>query len=182
VVGGCSRSVCDEGYVSAELDTYLADRGVRLPRPSYRNRTPRPGEHLLKPIRQLIESVNDTLQGQLDLELHGGRSPAGVGTRIAQRLHALTAAIWHNSATGQPVTRSLTAYDHSSSSDLLVWDMSDSAMCSYRPGVGRYGHIGQGRCRGPPLQAPGGCGAAGVPDGGAVCGADTSKVRWDSFI
>ncbi len=31
---------------------------------------------------------------------------------LAQRLLALTAAIWHNRATGQPVTRSLIAYDH----------------------------------------------------------------------
>jgi Transposase DDE domain len=104
--------IADKGYVSAELDRYLADRGVALLRPSYRNRAPRPGEHLLKPIRQLIESVNDTLKGQLDLELHGGRSIDGVTTRIAQRLLALTAAIWHNRATGQPVTRSLIAYDH----------------------------------------------------------------------
>nr|WP_211177151.1 IS982 family transposase [Pseudonocardia acidicola] len=104
--------IADKGYVSAELDRYLSERGVTLLRPSYRNRTPRPGEHLLKPIRQLIESVNDTLKGQLDLELHGGRSTAGVGARVAQRLLALTAAIWHNRATGQPVTRSLIAYDH----------------------------------------------------------------------
>ena len=52
--------IADKGYVSAELDRFLADRGVVLLRPSYRNRTPRPGEHLLKPIRQLFESVNDT--------------------------------------------------------------------------------------------------------------------------
>jgi hypothetical protein len=104
--------IADKGYVSTELDRFLAERGVVLLRPSYRNRTPRPGEHLLKPIRQLIESVNDTLKGQLDLELHGGRSIDGVGARIAQRLLALTAAIWHNRATGQPVTRSLIAYDH----------------------------------------------------------------------
>jgi Transposase DDE domain len=104
--------IADKGYVSRELDSYLADRGVVLLRPSYRNRTPRPGEHLLKPIRQLIESVNDTLKGQLDLELHGGRSIDGVGARVGQRLLALTAAIWHNRATGQPVTRSLIAYDH----------------------------------------------------------------------
>ncbi|WP_130510030.1 IS982 family transposase [Krasilnikovia cinnamomea] len=102
----------DKGYVSAELDRWLAERGVRLLRPSYRNRTPRVGEHLLKPIRQLIESVNDTLKGQLDLELHGGRSIEGVGARIAQRLLAMTAAIWHNRATGQQLTRSLIAYDH----------------------------------------------------------------------
>ncbi|WP_445261029.1 IS982 family transposase, partial [Pseudonocardia sp. D17] len=96
--------IADKGYVSRELDTYLAERGVVLLRPSYRNRTPRPGEHLLKPIRQLIESVNDTLKGQLDLELHGGRSIDGVSARIGQRLLALTAAIWHNRATGQPIT------------------------------------------------------------------------------
>jgi hypothetical protein len=44
--------------------------------------------------------------------LHGGRSIDGVGVRIGQRLLALTAAIWHNRATGQPITRSLIAYDH----------------------------------------------------------------------
>ncbi|MEU0466262.1 IS982 family transposase, partial [Amycolatopsis sp. NPDC006131] len=43
---------------------------------------------------------------------HGGRTIEGVGVRIAQRLLALTAAIWHNRATSQPTTRSLTAYDH----------------------------------------------------------------------
>jgi hypothetical protein len=104
--------IADKGYVSQALDHWLAGRGVTLLRPSYRNLAPRPGEHLLKPIRQLIESVNDTLKGQLDLELHGGRTIEGVGTRIAQRLLALTAAIWHNRRTGQPVTRSLIAYDH----------------------------------------------------------------------
>jgi hypothetical protein len=104
--------IADKGYVSAELDQFLADRGATLLRPSYRNRRPRPGEQLLKPIRQLIESVYDTLKGQLGLELHGGRSIDGVGARVAQRLLALTAAIWHNRATGAPITRSLTAYDH----------------------------------------------------------------------
>jgi hypothetical protein len=36
----------------------------------------------------------------------------GVTVRVAQRLLALTAAIWHNRATGQPVTRSLVVHDH----------------------------------------------------------------------
>jgi hypothetical protein len=104
--------IADKNYVSAELDDYLHAHGADLLRPSYRNRTPRPGQALLAPIRQLIESVYDTLKGQLDLERHGGRSLAGVTTRVAQRLLALTAAIWHNRATGQPITRSLIAYDH----------------------------------------------------------------------
>jgi hypothetical protein len=101
--------IADKGYVSRELDTYLAERGVTLLRPSYRNRTPHPGEHLLKPVRQLVESIFDTLKGQLDLELHGGRSIDGVGARIGQRILAMTAAIWHNRITGQPLTRSLIA-------------------------------------------------------------------------
>ncbi|MGY1620560.1 IS982 family transposase [Geodermatophilus sp. SYSU D00691] len=104
--------LADKGYASAELDDYLHARGADLLRPSYRSRTPRPGQQLLAPIRQLIESVYDTLKGQLDLELHGGRTLTGVTSRVAQRLLALTAAIWHNRATGQPITRSLIAYDH----------------------------------------------------------------------
>jgi hypothetical protein len=104
--------VADKGYVSAELDRYLTEHGIGLLRPSYRNRAPHPAQHLLKPIRQVIESVNDTLKGQLDLELHGGRTIEGVTARVAQRVLAMTAAIWHNRATGQPVTRSLIAYDH----------------------------------------------------------------------
>jgi hypothetical protein len=104
--------LADKGYISAELDDYLHARGADLLRPSYRNRAPRPGQALLAPIRQLIESVYDTLKGQLDLELHGGRSLTGVVTRVAQRILALTAAIWHNRATAQPITRSLIAYDH----------------------------------------------------------------------
>jgi hypothetical protein len=62
--------------------------------------------------RQLIESVNDTLKGQLDLEAHGGRTFEGVAIRVAQRVLAMAAAIWHNNKTGRPVTRSLIAYDH----------------------------------------------------------------------
>lgn len=104
--------LADKNYISGELDDYLHRRGAALLRPSLRNRPPRPGQHLLAPIRQLIESVYDTLKGQLDLELHGGRTLTGVTARVAQRLLALTAAIWHNRATGQPVTRSLIAYDH----------------------------------------------------------------------
>jgi hypothetical protein len=70
---------------------------------------------MISPLRsraQWIESVNDTLKGQLDLERHGGRTTAGVCTRITQRLLAMAAAIWHNWATAEPIKRSLIAYDH----------------------------------------------------------------------
>ena len=63
-------------------------------------------------MAQVIESVNETFKGQLDLEEHRGRTPRGVIVRVMQRILALTAAIWHNDHTGQPVLRSLTAYDH----------------------------------------------------------------------
>jgi hypothetical protein len=52
------------------------------------------------------------LKTKLSLERHGGHSPQGVLVRVLQRLLALTAAIWHNHHNGQPVARSLTAYDH----------------------------------------------------------------------
>lgn len=42
--------------------------------------------------RQLIESVNDTLKGHLDLELHSGRTIDGLTARIAPRVPAVTAA------------------------------------------------------------------------------------------
>jgi len=54
----------------------------------------------------------DTLKGQLDLERHGGHTPAGVLIRVLQRILALTATIWHNDRASRPVKRSLLAYDH----------------------------------------------------------------------
>lgn len=104
--------LADKGYVSHELETFLADHDVTLLRPARANERPRPGARFLKPLRQIIESVNDTLKGQLDLERHGGRTPSGVITRVLQRLLALTAAIWHNRATHTWPVRSLIAYDH----------------------------------------------------------------------
>jgi hypothetical protein len=57
-------------------------------------------------------SRSDTAKGQLDLEGHGGHTITGVAVRVYQRLLALTAAIWHNDHTGQPIKRSLLAFDH----------------------------------------------------------------------
>lgn len=62
--------------------------------------------------RQWIESIFDTLKGQLTLEGHGGTSPAGLYAQVAARLFSLAAAIWHNRQTAAPCKRSLTAYDH----------------------------------------------------------------------
>jgi hypothetical protein len=104
--------LADKGYASAEFESFLASKGAELIRPAKKGEAPRPGARFLKPLRQLIESVNQTLKGQLDLERHGGHTAEGVVTRVMQRLLALTAAIWHNHHSGQPVLRSLIAYDH----------------------------------------------------------------------
>jgi len=104
--------LADKGYRSAELETFLADHGATLLRPAMGGEDPRPGGRFLKPLRQVIESVNDTLKGQLDLERHGGRTKAGVIVRVLQRLLALTAVIWHNDRIGARPHRSLLAYDH----------------------------------------------------------------------
>lgn len=104
--------LADKGYRSAELETFLAEHGATLIRPQLAGEAPRPGARFLKPLRQIIESVNDTLKGQLDLEGHGGRTPQGVVARVFQRLLALTAAIWHNAQIGIWPVRSLIAYDH----------------------------------------------------------------------
>ena len=55
---------------------------------------------------------SSTPKGQLNLEGHGGKTPTGVLVRVLQRILALTTAIWHNDHTGQPIKRSLLAYDH----------------------------------------------------------------------
>jgi hypothetical protein len=102
----------DKNYFGRAFETDLTDRELVLLRPVRKGEARRAGQHLLKPLRQVIESVNWTFKGQLDLERHGGRTPQGILTRVLTRILALTAAIWHNDKTAQPVKRSLTAFDH----------------------------------------------------------------------
>jgi hypothetical protein len=102
----------DKNYYGKAFERDLADAGIELLRPARKGEPERPGAPLFKPLRQTIESINQTFKAQLDLERHGGRTPAGVIVRVLQRVLALTAAIWHNDKTGRPVMRSLTAYDH----------------------------------------------------------------------
>jgi Transposase DDE domain len=104
--------IADKNYYGHNFEAALAGSGFCLLRPARQGEPERPGTRFFKPLRQVIESVNDTLKGQLDLERHGGHTPAGVMARILQRILALTAAIWHNDHTGQPIKRSLIAFDH----------------------------------------------------------------------
>lgn len=102
--------IADKGFAGAEFERFIRDAlGAQLIRPDRRDERPRFGA--LGGIRQWIESINDTLKGQLSLERHGGHTPEGVWLRVCQRVLALAAGCWHNWLIGQP-GRSLTAYDH----------------------------------------------------------------------
>ena len=105
--------IADNRYRSQAFETDLKDIGITVLRPATKNEAPRPGARFLRPLRQIIESINRTLKGQLTLERHNGRTKTGVAVRIATRLLALTAAIWHNQTYRHTrPARSLTAYDH----------------------------------------------------------------------
>jgi Transposase DDE domain len=104
--------IADKNYYGDQFERVLGGWGLRLLRPARKGEPQRAGAHLFKPLRQLIESVNQTFKGQLDLERHGGRTGGGVAVRVLQRILALTTVIWHNDKTGQATMRSLVAYDH----------------------------------------------------------------------
>jgi Transposase DDE domain len=102
--------LADKGFAGREFEHAVAGLGAALVRPDRRDEPRRHGA--VPRLRQWIESIFDTLKGQLSLEHHGGRTRAGVLVRVAQRLLALAACIWWNWQTGQPDKRSLIAYDH----------------------------------------------------------------------
>lgn len=101
----------DKGFAGAQFEGFVRDElGAHLVRPDRKNEPARHGK--LARYRQWIEAVIDTLKGQLTLEAHGGRTLQGVYARVAARLLALAAGIWHNWQINAASKRSLIAYDH----------------------------------------------------------------------
>lgn len=89
--------ISDKGLAGRHFEDLVSSGfRLRLVWPDRRDEAPRLGN--IGCIRQWIESVNVTLKGQLDLERHGGRTPAGAYARITVRLLAMAAVIWHNLA------------------------------------------------------------------------------------
>ena len=99
----------DKGFAGEEFERIVSSLADAFLRPDRRDEQARHGS--LGGVRQWIESIIDTIKGQLSLERHGGRTLAGVWARICQRVLALAVGVWHNWQTGNP-GRSFTAYDH----------------------------------------------------------------------
>ncbi|MCA1701699.1 MAG: IS982 family transposase [Actinobacteria bacterium] len=97
----CGYTVmADKGFAGQEFEALMAELGTRFLRPDRKDEPRRNGS--LGPVRQWIESVFWTCKGQLTLERHGGRTLAGVCTRVALRLLALAAGLVHNQEIGNP--------------------------------------------------------------------------------
>jgi hypothetical protein len=101
--------IADKGFAGTEFEALMAELRALFLRPDRKDEPARHGN--LTGIRQTIESVFDTIKGQLSLEQHGAHTMPGLITRIAQRLLAPAAGLWHNWNTGNP-SRHLTTYDH----------------------------------------------------------------------
>jgi hypothetical protein len=101
----------DKGFWGGAYQRRLAADGVTLLTPA-KQRTAANAAHerRLASVRLAIESVFANLKGQMRLEQHLAKTPAGLAARIAQRLLALTLAILLNTLNGRPA-RALAAHD-----------------------------------------------------------------------
>ena len=105
----------DKGLAGAEIERLIAALGGAFLRPDRRDEARRFGN--LGGIRQWIEAIFDQLKDQLSLERHGAHTIGGLSARVAQRLLALGACVWHNwrlweAGELEAPIRSLIAYDH----------------------------------------------------------------------
>jgi hypothetical protein len=101
--------VADKGFAGEHFEALMAELGAVFLRPDRKDEQPRFGA--LGGVRQWVESIIDTIKGQLSLERHGAHTMPGLISRVAQRLLALAVGLWHNWNIGDP-GRHLTAYDH----------------------------------------------------------------------
>jgi Transposase DDE domain len=100
--------ICDKGFAGADFEAAVRELRALLLRPSRHDEPNRPNPPIGW-IRQRIESIVNSLKEQLLLERHGGRTPAGLLTRITARIVALCACINLNQRLGLP-SRELAAY------------------------------------------------------------------------
>jgi IS5 family transposase len=103
--------VADKGFWGRAYQARLAATGTLLLTPDKtRTAANLARERALASTRLVIESVFSNLKGQMRLERHLARTPAGLAVRIAQRILALTLGMLPNTISGRPA-RALAAYD-----------------------------------------------------------------------
>ena len=103
--------IADKGFWGRDYANRLAADGITLLTPNKaRTAANLDRERALASTRLVIESVFANLKGQMRLEQHLAKTPAGLAVRIAQRILALTLGILLNTLTGRPA-RALAAYD-----------------------------------------------------------------------
>ena len=103
--------IADKGLWGRAYRERLAADGVTLLTPDKTRTAANLGrERALASLRLVIESVFSNLKGQMRLEQHLARTPAGLAVRIAQRILALPIGMLLNTLAGRPA-RALAAYD-----------------------------------------------------------------------
>ena len=103
--------IADKGLWGRGYQARLAADDIRLLTPDRTRTAANIGrERRLASLRLVIESVFSNLKGQMRLERHLAKTPAGLAVRIAQRILALTIAVLLNTLAGRPA-RALAAYD-----------------------------------------------------------------------
>src|SRR3954447_25465101 len=103
--------IADKGFWGRDYAARLAADGTALLTPEKTRTAANLGrERALASTRLVIESVFANLKGQMRLEQHLAKTPAGLAVRIAQRILALTIGILLNTLNGRPA-RALAAYD-----------------------------------------------------------------------
>jgi IS5 family transposase len=103
--------IADKGFWGRGYRERLAADGINLLTPNKTRSAANLGrERALASTRLVIESVFANLKGQMRLEQHLAKTPAGLAVRIAQRILALTLGILLNTLTGRPA-RALATYD-----------------------------------------------------------------------
>ena len=110
--------IADKGFWGRAYRDRLAADGVRLLTPDKtRTAANLDRERALASDRLVIESVFANLKGQMRLEQHLAKTPAGIAVRVAQRILALTLGILLNTLNGRPA-RALASYDGRCTSSL----------------------------------------------------------------
>jgi hypothetical protein len=96
----------DKGYISAEKAAeLLAKNRIQLrtiPRANQKHQVSKRYQHLHNAIRQLIETVNGQLSGQLGIEKNYAHTFWGLCTRLYSKLTAHTLCIYLNRLFGKP--------------------------------------------------------------------------------